>query len=117
MKISQSKEAKAIRRLLHKKLDQEAVWDILTFLRGPDKHGGLVKAATVSLARSRLGIVKNSIKRSVKDTPIAWRVDVEPVDFASFKVIRSKLKYSGHFAEHAQNAFRALGLSWDEVNE
>ena len=108
MKISQTKEAKAIRRLLgDKTLDQKKIWNIITALRGPDEpKEAVVKWATTALIRGRLG---------VKEVP-SWALAQHLADSKKSKNTRAKMAGS-HFRVHIIKAFNALNLEWNEVNE
>ena len=107
MKISQTKEARAIRALLrNKKLDQKKVWEILTSLRGEDEGSDIIKEATTALIRGRLGL---------KEVP-HWLLAIHLQDT---KVLAEK-RYAmvcRHFKMHVIKAFNALNLKWYEVNE
>ena len=108
MKVSQSKEARAIRRLLRDKtLDQKEIWDIITALRGPDEPKKMIaKWATTALIRGRLG---------VKEAP-GWGLAHCLHDSNGLKNVRIEMG-DGHFGLHIRKAFKALGLKWNEVNE
>ena len=79
------------------------IWDILTALRGPDNYDHDLKKATT-------GLVRKAVFGSI-DLPMAI---VTPRDFAVY--VDKRTHSSGHFSNHAENAFNALGLKWDEVN-
>jgi hypothetical protein len=82
----------------------EAVWDVLTALRGPDNESYPVKEATTAVIRWHL----------VGDMSGAG-LDSNP-DSEQLLEIRKELK-GNHFKSHVYNAFTALGLEWGEVNK
>lgn len=90
---------------------RKEIWDILTGLRGPDYEGNswTDKRATTAVIRSEVFGIKN-----LMDVP----ADVSG-DCDNSVAIRSNSTFSdhSHFKFHAQSAFKALGLKWDEVNE
>lgn len=79
------------------------IWDILTGLRGPDNYDHDLKAATA-------GLIRKAVFGNI-DLPTATVTEKDrPYHLAR------RLGSSGHFSNHAENAFYALGLKWDEVN-
>ena len=111
MKVSQSKEAMAIRGLLRNRgLNRIKVWSILTALRGPDWNKFESKSAVTGLIRGRLGLEVIISKKNIQFMTIT-RVD----NNGSVK-IRKRLE-KGHYQYHAKEAFKALDLKWNEVNE
>ena len=126
MKISQSKEARAIRRLLNdKSIDHKKLWWILTALRGPDDNSPTpktvslvqgeyqetsLKVAVTGLIRGRVGLLGN-IKLPL------W---ITHEDAEVNRILRVNLRTAfplDHFYSHAIHAFDALNLKWDEVNK
>lgn len=101
------------------------LWDILTALRGSDQltitngrtYGQIdyisvtassAKSATTNIIRGAIGMPVASslalVSRPEDDTQ------------ANAEVRKQLSKCGGHFVMHAQNAFKALGLKWDEPN-
>ena len=116
MKISQTKEARAIRALLrNKKLDQQKVWAILTALSGPDNESASIqfKGATTGLIRGSLGINCTDI--------LGYYITSEAHDNKNLLTLRKKFEMGeprlSHFLDHALCGFQALNLKWNEVNE
>lgn len=92
--------------------ERSELWDILTALRGPDfsDWNGETKAATTAVIRYKLGL---------RDGENAAGAICEP-DSPKKVEFRKNLIVSGaswHFVSHAQNAFNALDLKWNELNE
>jgi hypothetical protein len=82
------------------------LWFVLTALRGPDVLGlWREKDATTSVIRYASGIYEH--------TNLPASVHRDGADGAA---IREAMKH-GHFRRHAESAFIALGLMWDERNE
>jgi len=110
MKISQSKEARAIRGLFRdESLNKETLWAILSGLRGPDNFlPAYEKDAITAVIRGRLGLEK--FFRSI--------LVINTEDRELFRGVRRKFSETNiHFRKHSQDAFKALKLSWDEVNK
>lgn len=85
------------------------LWCVLTALRGPDNNDDGIKRATTAVIRRKVGIREDNSGRAIVNT-----------DSSEYKNTRARLAswfVSSHFLEHAQNAFSALGLKWNEVNE
>lgn len=96
--------------------EHDTVWAVLTALRGPDEEldpdhtrngNDRAKGSTTAVIRERLlgAEVGYRICADVNednDEHVKWRTQKIP---------------PGHFKNHAQRAFTALGLSWDSVNE
>lgn len=90
---------------------RQEIWDILTGLRGPDYdiNSYIDKRATTAVIRNEVFGIKN-----LMDVPADVAGDCD----SSVKT-RSFSSFGGyhHFKTHATQAFKALGLKWDEVNE
>lgn len=92
--------------------ETDAVWGVLTALRGPDhdENRGPEKRATTAVIRRKLLGVR-----------VFWRncligLDHNP-DCEEHRQFRCQREFkSGHFGNHARKAFRLLGLKWDGVN-
>jgi hypothetical protein len=102
--------------------DREAaksLWDILTALRGPDNSDQTfsTKVATTCVIRSKsLPKTFNSHSTITKNSFIS-AIAISNNDSPRSLKSRSEFMYPyGHFLSHAKNAFKALGLKWDEVN-
>lgn len=88
--------------------EHDAVWDVLTALRGPDDKDIDKKMATTAVIRDHVfgpNLAYRICATFNEDNAshVKWRVE--------------KTHFSNHFSNHAQRAFAALGLSWDSVNE
>lgn len=84
------------------------LWDILTALRGPDntvmESYSAIKAATTAVIRWHV---------------FGWNVagNTQPDSAVSVAVRKTIcVDRENHFGLHAYNAFKALGLKWDELN-
>lgn len=89
---------------------RQEIWDILTGLRGPDYNDNNYndKRATTAVVRNEVLGIKNL-------AGILVDVFKDSDDRATHRV---KSSFDSHrFKMHAQNAFKALGLKWNEVNE
>lgn len=116
--------------------DNNYVWDILCALRGPDIQGFEdIKYATTGVIRYHLlkrkhefpvydnnevddsfyGSMLNSDRENYKELRLKY-ANVSQENFQSFDV-SLRVKELAHFLGHAFQAFKALGLSWDEVNK
>lgn len=86
------------------------LWSILTALRGPDKDDGLgmLKAATTAVIRHRIGLAKNNYGGAI--------VNPDSEAYAQYRQTQARDDGTSHFITHAQLAFEALGLKWDELN-
>jgi hypothetical protein len=88
------------------------VWDVLTALRGPDYSvgGGMEKTATTALIRSKVFGSPTSMVR--------FFAKVRRIDTSDLTIVRRSLDSTrhSHFYRHAERAFAALDLKWDEVN-
>lgn len=92
-------------------------WDVISALRGPDMSNcNTLKYATTAVIRKKLGISENAGLSSYKDYPSAVQVRIKFSD-NTIKNNSSDPSLSYHFLNHAQNAFNALCLKWDEVND
>jgi hypothetical protein len=84
----------------------EKLWFVLTALRGPDDVMlWQEKGATTSVIRFAAGL----------DPEVNLPASVGHDEVCGMR-IREEMK-GGHFRRHAENAFIALGLKWDELNE
>lgn len=111
-------------KYLNKGTDAKSLWDVLTALRGPDAkidglpdtiiHTGFsmdeVKDATTCVLRYALGL-QYGIKNGHGDS---YWFSLHP-DSKKLAEYRKTIPY-GHFRNHAEDAFRALGLSWSKIN-
>jgi hypothetical protein len=89
------------------KKGREEIWDILTALRGPDDGSSTSKnAATCVIRYNVFG------KKAMHGFPAMIHNDSQ-LDLNNRKTMAG----SYHFKSHAENAFKALGLNWNEVNE
>lgn len=83
------------------------LWWILTALRGPDNSACTAKPATTAVIRYACGLAQGvgNYATITKDSgpSVDIRCALDP--------------YSDHFALHASEAFRVLGLKWTEVNK
>ena len=85
--------------------NSEQLWWILSALRGPDSGEYSVKYATTAVIRAKMGILV-----------INPSCDVADEDTKENVTIRLTLP-NDHFGGHARQAFKALGLKWDKVNQ
>ena len=92
-------------------VEQRKVWTVLTALRGPDFPGTYhVKSSVTTVIRRKLfgggsGIGEFAdMERDAKSSP-------------SIRVSLQGKQEWEHFLRHAREAFRVLGLKWEEVNE
>jgi hypothetical protein len=86
------------------------LWDVLTALRGPDDYKlDYAKEATTAVIRSTA--FPKTFARNNDNVPAIFAKDS-----LSLTVKRNDIPRSSHFQRHAEDAFTALGLQWDENN-
>lgn len=94
------------------------LWDVLSALRGPDTSHMGSKDATTSVLR-RYAFPK-TFDRDTRST-VRMSKAVANGDDESLRLNRLDAgivnRTSSHFYNHAQKAFWALGLKWNEVNK
>lgn len=103
-------EIAAITRLANSQ--NSGVWFTLSALRGPDAHGDVARAikfATTAVIRAKLGITSVHLHIN-KDSAVHLETRLQ-LDGRLERAI------DRHFVYHAEQAFEALGLYWNEVNE
>jgi len=93
--------------------DDEAgkLWYVLSALRGPDvnpEDSIDIKYATTGVIRHHIGLTnpRFNLADVVADKPAS--AGVRPTTYENM---------GWHFSGHVQNAFIALGLKWNEVNQ
>jgi hypothetical protein len=106
-------------RFLNDNPEGRKLWDVLAALRGPDTsdydHAG--KKATTAVIRYAMGLRgvlgKNEFIYTVlPDTKTAAAIRANLWQ----KEAQEQSALTGHFVNHAFDAFKALGLDWDSEN-
>lgn len=94
--------------------DQKCLWWVLTALRGPDYNASWNenalrdKESTTAVIRQMIGL-----RRGVGN---GATVNADSVVHTNWRNQLAVMGGSYHFKMHVINAFKALGLSWDEQN-
>lgn len=113
MKRSTKKFITDLRRNFREADDKgrKEMWDILTALRGPDNENSQEKSATTAVIRYML--LGEKTYKTISKLALVHPDSKEKADYR----YNYKKGILGHFGIHAVEAFTALGLKWDEVNE
>jgi hypothetical protein len=90
--------------------EANALWHILTALRGPDSGKDDQKEATTCVIRHALGLKKHSIINPDSTSRAKFRRDDVNLPYDN----PNKLQW--HFKDHALGAFAALNLDWNKSN-
>ncbi len=95
--------------------DARALWSVLSALRGPDSKDYALKSATTSVIRYTAFPLAAKHADKHGGPLYASMIPDSKVAVAARVVLN---RYNGdHFAGHSNDAFRALELRWDLVNE
>lgn len=89
--------------------ESRELWDVLTALRGPDNNREIDKNAATAVIRHAVGL-----KGYTRD--YSFVVLPDSVQSAEQRQVLEREIVDSHFRRHAQLAFEALELKWDEVN-
>lgn len=90
-----------------------ALWNVVTALRGPDNGDEDLKRATTEVIRWKL-LGKPTDRLHFSGSYLAPDSGVGLQRRTHYSL--GEFEASHHFLRHAQWAFKALGLKWDEVN-
>lgn len=101
--------------------DSMKLWNILAALRGPDKLYPEVNKYYLSMKDVTTSVIRAAAfpKTAALSHSAGGRVcaSMKPDDFNCARVRTDKDFPFDHFTVHAQNAFWALGLSWECQNK
>lgn len=104
--------------------ERKFLWDVVTALRGPDLGTRAVKDATTGVIRWHVFGPSAGVTRiNLNDTEVAQHEKYGclygPDSVAHLEVRKSLISETDmhHFRQHASDAFEALGLKWNAVNE
>lgn len=100
----------AVKKLLADGYKGQALWNILTALRGPDDEEHVrtaLKEATTGVLRHKLGLNQWDVGAFISNPDEKYFLEVRK---------QTSICKNWHFIKHASAAFTSLGLIWDEVN-
>ena len=107
---------------------QTGFWDIISALRGPDfeMDKELGDCCTATIKPATTAVIRYHAFQDYPDLRSFFRIHVfininsDSIAYAEVRKSLSPAKPGSewyHFIFHAQKAFAALGLKWDEVNQ